>query len=198
MKTILFAVFDQMEMLDFAGPYEVFSAANAVSEEPLFRIGSASVDGQAVECVGGAKLLPDCSWADAPKSDLLIVPGGEGTKKMTLSIIEIALLSKIKERTQHIASVCSGARLLACLSLLDDREFATHYLVGEEVEEMALGSTYRSDRRYIAGESVSTSAGVSAGIDLALHLLEQFEGQKSRLAVEKYIGYQKKGDISKS
>jgi transcriptional regulator GlxA family with amidase domain len=194
MKTILFAVFDQMEMLDFAGPYEVFSAANAVSEEPQFRIGSASVDGQAVECVGGAKLLPDFSWADAPNSDLLIVPGGQGTKNLTMDLIGISLLVKMEERAQHIASVCSGARLLACLSLLDDLEFATHYLVGEEVEEMALGSTYRSDRRYIPGESVSTSAGISAGMDLALHLLEQMAGVEMRTAVERYIGYEKRSD----
>jgi len=195
MKTIVFFVFDDMELLDFAGPYEVFSAANAVLPEAHFQIVTASVQGEAVQCVGGVKLVPDRSLRDAPKADLLILPGGEGTKDLIMNFEAIAFLSKMEERSHRVASVCSGARLLACLTLLDNREFTTHYLVGAEVEEMALGSSYRSDRRYIVGDSVSTSAGVSAGMDLALHLLEQMEGLEMRKAVERYIGYKKKESL---
>lgn len=192
MKTIVFFVFDDMELLDFAGPYEVFSAANAVSTEPHYQIVTASVQGEAVQCVGGVKLVPDRSLRDAPQADLLILPGGEGTKDMIMSFEAIGFLVEMGERSHRVASVCSGARLLACLSLLDNREFATHYLVGAEVEEMALGSRYCPDRRYIVGDSLSTSAEVSTGIDLALHLLEQIEGVEKRKAVETYMGYEKR------
>ena len=179
-------------MLDYAGPYEVFAAANVLSGAERYRLLTASPDGAAVACVQGARVLADCAWRDLSEVDVMILPGGEGSRALVEQENRMQELTALAGQTEKIVSICSGARVLGTLGLLDGLPFATHYLVGAEVEAQTKGGRYMSDKRYVDAGLVCTSAAVTAGMDLALYLLEKMEGAELRQSVERYIGYEKR------
>jgi len=102
------------------------------------------------------------------------------------------MISGLVRRSERVASICSGARILARLGLLDGREFTTHHSVADAVWADTSGGNYRADLRYVDAGRVLTSAGVTAGIDLALHLVDQSLGSEKLEEVESYIEYKKK------
>lgn len=195
MMKMFFLVFPDMELLDFAGPYEVFSSANLCCDVPAFDLMVLSIDGSAVRTINGVQIGVDGRWAECPDPDVLVIPGGDGARILLDDSAALKEISDVIGRSERVASICSGARILAHFGLLDGRDFTTHRSVAEEVLAATGSGVYRNDLRYVDAGRVLTSAGVTAGIDLALHLVGQNLGRAKMEMVESYIEYKKDGRV---
>lgn len=169
-------LFDQVEVLDFAGPYEVFTTASrmqarATPQAPsLFEVACVSRDGATVQARAGLRTLPNHSFATAGPCELLLVPGGVVDQVMACT----ATLDWVRcqARTAHItASVCTGAFVLAASGLLTEGDVITHWEDVDDLRARFANLTVRTDRRWIDRGAIVTSAGISAGIDMSLHLV---------------------------
>ena len=170
-------LFDKVELLDFAGPYEVFSVTSELNDRKLFRVFTVSSDGNEIKTVNGLKVVPDYSFDSHPPIDVLIIPGGEGTKVEMNKPPILQWLQRNHENSQVIASVCSGALLLGKLGLLNHLESTTHHEAIGHLQEIAPQTTVNRQNRFISYGKVMTSAGISAGIDLSLHIVKKFYGE---------------------
>jgi transcriptional regulator GlxA family with amidase domain len=173
--------FDEVEVLDLSGPFEVFSVAARVARRtsggpPPFEVVTISRDGGPVRARGGLVLLPAHGLAGTPRLDLIIVPGGVVAAVERDPMITGWLRDRARE-AELVASVCTGAFVLAAAGLLEGCEVTTHW---EDLAELAAaypGLTVVPGQRWIDGGRVVTSAGISAGIDMALHLVARLEGR---------------------
>ncbi len=191
MYNVAIFVFDGVELLDFAGPYEVFSDASELFHGELFRVFTVARDTSAVSSVNGLRLLPDFGFDAHPPADVLVLPGGIGTKAEMKKKTVLAWIKKQHANTKITMSVCSGARLLGKAGLLDGVECTTHHEVIGDLKEIAPGAVISADKRLTESGRLYTSAGISAGIDLSLHLVEKLYG---KCAADKTRAYMEYGD----
>ena len=179
------ALYQGVEELDFAGPYEVLTAWARFSERDI-RVRTVA-GGALVECSHGLKVVPDVTWDAAGELDLLVMPGGNVTE-VEADTAFIARLRGFADTGTLMASVCNGAIIYATAGLLTGKRAATHWgsverlrgFDGVEVDESA---------RFVDEGMVVTSAGVSAGIDMALHLVARLESVEMAQRVRRYIQY---------
>jgi transcriptional regulator GlxA family with amidase domain len=180
-RTVAILAFDDMEVLDFAGPYEVFNVAGELGEGSPFSVFSVSLTGGPVVGRGGFTVLPTYSLEDAPPSDLLVVPGGAGTRAL---LGDERLMTWVRERAAEVElllSVCTGALVLARAGLLERRPATTHHSAYDELAAISPTTQVVRGQRFVrSAENVLTSAGVSAGVDLALHVVQLLTGQETR------------------
>jgi len=170
-RTVLILLFPDVEILDFCGPYEVFSAANEVASAPPFHVMSVGESLHPLRTRGGLTVIPHTTFGDAPPADLLVLPGGHGTHAALRSEATLAWIRTQATSAEVVLSVCTGARLLAALGLLDHRRATTHHSALENIAAMAPTAAFTGGVRFIDEGPVITAAGVSAGIDAALHLV---------------------------
>lgn len=190
MKQLGILIFDDVEVLDFAGPFEVFSVANQLSGYKLLEVHTFSQTILPIRARNGLQVLPDHSINSVPTLDYLVLPGGDGTKKVVQNG------SFIKEIKQQILSsewtmtVCSGSRILGKAGFLEQKPYCTHHEVYESIQKMVPSALPQPDLRYVqTNDRIWTAAGISAGIDLALHLTEVTFGKELALATAKYMEY---------
>ncbi|MCX7920473.1 MAG: DJ-1/PfpI family protein [Clostridia bacterium] len=181
-------LFNNVELLDFAGPYEVFTVTSELNDYKLFSVFTVSQNGKEIKSVNGLKILPDFSFCNHPNIDILIIPGGAGTKSEMLKEGVLEWIKENHNNSKITMSVCSGARLLGKLGLLDGLECTTHHEVMGHLREIAPKAIIKTDNRFIDNGKLSTSAGISAGIDLSLHITEKLYGvdiaNKTRMYME--------------
>ena len=179
-RTVLIVLFDGVQSLDVTGPLEVF--ANA----PGYHVTTASLDGQPVTTSSRLTIVPDASLRDlSGRTDLLIVPGGEGARRP-----DQALVRWIAAHARHaarVASVCTGTFLLAEAGLLHGRRVTTHWAYCAELAGQYPDLTVDPDPIFIVTGDLATSAGVTAGIDLALALVEEDLGRAVALAIARHL-----------
>jgi transcriptional regulator GlxA family with amidase domain len=179
---IAILVFDDVEALDLAGPYEVFTTANRVHQ----RQHPASPAPFAVRCVArttevvraraGLRLQPDSDFATCPQPDVLVVPGGAVDAPLACAAT-LAWIAQSHPRTHITASVCTGAFLLAAAGVLTQEPVTTHW---EDIADLRLQFPHldvRDDQRWIDNGRTVTSAGISAGMDMSLHLVSRLAGE---------------------
>jgi transcriptional regulator GlxA family with amidase domain len=191
MRSVLIVLFDRVQSLDVTGPLEVFNAANRWCAERVpavrgYAITTASLDGAAVRTTSGLGLLPDAALAavrDAP--DLLIVPGGAGARRRDPELV--GWLREHARAAARLASVCTGAFLLAEAGLLTGHRVTTHWERCDELAAQYPDVTVDPDPIFIKDGGLATSAGVTAGIDLALALVEDDLGRDAALAVARQL-----------
>ena len=176
-RTVVVVVFDRLQLLDLAGPVEVFSNANDLAGGEAYRVLLASPDGGRVRTTSGVEVGADLALADAPASfDTLVVVGGRGTRPLIGDGAFLAELRSLAGRARRITSVCSGSFLLAAAGLLDGYQATTHWgscdLLAEGWPEVEV----LPDQIYVHDRDRWTSAGVTAGIDLSLALVEADHG----------------------
>jgi transcriptional regulator GlxA family with amidase domain len=182
-------LFKDVELLDYAGPYEVFSVTSELNEHRLFKVFTISEDGAAVRSVNGLQALPDYSFVNHPPIDILVVPGGIGTRAAYKNDTVLDWIKGVSANAQIVMSVCSGARILGAVGLLDGQEAVTHHSVAGHLRETAQGAIVVDDKRYTDNGKVMTSGGISAGIDLALHIVTKLYGQEIANKTIKYMEY---------
>lgn len=180
-RTVAILAFDDMEVLDFAGPYEVFNVAGELGEGHPFRVFSVGLTGAPAVGRGGFTVLPTYALVDAPPSDLLVVPGGAGTRRLTR---DERLLGWVRDRAAEVElllSVCTGALVLGAAGLLERRAATTHHDAYDELAAVSPTTNVVRGQRFVrSSDTVLTSAGVSAGVDLALHAVQLLAGQETR------------------
>lgn len=181
--------FPDMEVLDFAGPFEVFSVANQLADYALMDIHVIGMDTSVVIAKNGLKILPDIAMQEISFLDFLIIPGGDGSKEVVNRTDVLDWIAMIAQGTRVVATVCSGARIVATLGFLQNKTFATHAEVYEDVIKIEPSATPIRDVRYVDHGWVMTSAGVAAGIDLSLHIVEKYFGQRLKEATATYMEY---------
>jgi transcriptional regulator GlxA family with amidase domain len=168
-------IYDQAEVLDFSGPFEVFSTAKRLAQKE-WDIFFVAQTGKVVTARGGFQVQPHYSFADHPQIDVLIVVGGVHNEALKENRV-IAWISQVAASAQKVVSVCTGAFLLAEAGLLDGLMVTTHW---EDID--TLRATYPklnvvSERRWVSQGKVITSAGISAGIDMSLFLVSVLASQ---------------------
>lgn len=189
-------LFDGVEVLDFAGPYEVFSRTRLTpgiesrrSEESApFRVFTVAAATGPVTATGGLRVLPDFDASAAPPIDVLVVPGGFGTRALLQDDGLLAWIRQVAASARRVTSVCTGALLLARAGLLAGRRATTHWgalaLLGE------LDPTTRVEPHpRVVDDGIVTSAGVSAGIDMALAIVEAMHGRAVADETARYMDY---------
>jgi len=189
-KTIGILLFDEVEVLDFAGPFEVFSVASELKEYTLFDVFTFSKIKQPINAVNGLSVNPKYSFEEIPEIDLLVIPGGNGTKKLIEDQQVLDKLSSIIESSVLTMTVCSGSRVLAKLGLLAEKPFCTHFDVYEAIAELAPTANPKKSLRYVqSDDELYSSGGISAGIDLSFHLLEKIAGREVVETTARYMEY---------
>ncbi|GAA3876215.1 DJ-1/PfpI family protein [Streptomyces lacrimifluminis] len=187
--TIGVYVFEDAEELDVVGPWEVLGfRAGHVAEFPVRLLAVGREEG-VVRCSKGLRLVVDRSLATAPALDLLVHPGGDGTRPLAKDRAHLDRVRELHRRGTVLASVCTGSLVLAATGLLEGRPATTH---GNHVERLAkIDGTVdvRADDRYVDDGDIVTSAGVSAGIDMALHLVGRLDSPEAAAQVRKGIQY---------
>lgn len=187
-------VFDEVEVLDFCGPFEVFSVTRLVEErrreEPSpYEVVLIAERAGVVMASGGLKVLPDHAIDDCPKLDVLVVPGGWGTRR---EVANERLLAWIAERAggvETLASVCTGSMLLGMAGLLEGKRATTHWKSLDWMREALPGVTVVEDEHVVEDGDVLTSAGIAAGIDLALRVVARHHGMAVARATARHMEY---------
>lgn len=192
-------IFDQVELLDVAGPFEVFSTTHFANEQSenkkesssssAFRVMLVAEKLDQILTIGGLRLSPDVSFGTCPKLDLLIVPGGWGTRKEVKNDNLVKWIASKSADTKITASVCTGSSLLGKAGLLDGCESTTHFQAFDFLRQSAPNTKIREDVLFTLTEPVFTSAGVSAGIDLALCIVSHFLGTEVGMATARHMEY---------
>jgi transcriptional regulator GlxA family with amidase domain len=180
-------LFDGAEELDWAGPWEVLSAwARRWPDDGVTAFTVAESTDRPVACAKGLRVLADHTWADAPPVDVLLVPGGD-TRAVTADERVLARVRDLASADKLVTSVCTGAFVLQAAGLLEGRPATTHWGSIDGLRD--LGVDVRPDDRFVDAGAVVTAAGVSAGIDMALHLVARLHSRERAQEVRRYIQY---------
>lgn len=180
-------LFPDAEELDFVGPWEVFTMAKGV--QPDDRVVTIAETREPVRCAKGLRVVPDHSFDDAPGLDVVLVPGGQGTRREVSNRALIEWLRKAGAPCQWVTSVCTGALLLHEAGFARGKRVTTHWAFVEALR--ARGDVEVLERiRWVRDGNVVTSAGVSAGIDMALWLLGQIHGVTAARQVQRFMEYE--------
>jgi len=193
-------MFDGVEVLDFAGPFEVFSRTRLVpgvesrrsDASAPFRVFTVTRNGETVTATGDLQLRPRYSFQTSPPIDLLVVPGGYGTRALLRDRETLDWICTTAAKAKKVTSVCTGSLLLAQAGLLDGRRATTHWgaldLLQEISDAREADISIQHDLRFV-DDGIITSAGVSAGIDMALHVVEQVCGASVAAETAHYMDY---------
>ncbi len=184
-KKVAILVFEGMELLDFAGPGEVFADAGQGRAFDVFTVAASSTP---VKSQGFVTITPQFTFANCPKADILVVPGGS----MRIPLADAASLDWIRKASgdaEITLSVCTGALLLAKTGLLNGLEATTHHQSLAALETAAPKAKVRENRRFVDNGRIITSAGVSSGIDASLHIVSRLLGPEAATETAKVMEY---------
>lgn len=192
-RRVVFVAFDELTALDLTGPLEVFAVANALALDtwprraPPYVLVLASLDGRAIRAESGIRIQPEVALAGLSAIDTLVVPGGRGLREPDTLAAVSAWLRRRNRHIRRIASVCTGVYALAEAGLLDGLRATTHWRHADAFAQRYPRINVDSEAIHIQQDKVFTSAGISAGIDLALALVEQDLGADRALAVAREL-----------
>ena len=189
-------IFDEVEVLDFAGPFEVFSRTRLLkgaesrrsNDSAPFNPFTVSIDTKPLTATGGLKIIADYTFNNFPKIDILIVPGGYGTRTLLNNEILLKCIKAVSDKANITASVCTGSLLLAKAGLLEGKRATTHWGAIEALKSISKDIHVISDRR-VVNDEIITSAGVSSGIDMAFMIVENLYGEQVASDTSKYIEF---------
>ena len=192
---IAIVLFDDAEELDFVGPWEVFTMAGNVMDFqklPLEKphVFTVSETGGTVRCAKGMRVIADHSFADAPRADLILVPGGQGTRREASNPVMLDYIAEAAKTATWVTSVCTGSLLLTMAGLAKGKAVTTHWGYIPQLRERGENAVVRDDMRFVRDGNVVTSAGVSAGIDMALWLVGQIWSPDLARATQKGMEYE--------
>ncbi len=189
--TVGIVLFDDVEVLDFAGPFEVFAVAGNITEGgfKVVTVAERADTNKPIIARNGLKVVPDYALADAPHLDLLVVPGGQGTRREVSNPKLIGWIKRRAAEAQLTTSVCTGAFLLAETGILAGKTATTHWASVERMAQTYTMVHVRGDARFVDEGDIVTSAGVSAGIDMALYVVGRLKGAEIAAKTARHMEY---------
>ena len=193
-------IFDNVEVLDFAGPFEVFSRTRLTpgldsrrsDDTAPFTVLSVAERPAMIEATGGLHILPHYGFSDAPAIDLLVIPGGWGTRPLLEHAPVLEWIRDRASRATLVTSVCTGALLLARAGLLHQRRATTHWGALEQLARIDPTIVVQPNARFVDDGPI-TSAGISAGIDMSLAVVARLHGQAVAADTARYMDYGRAG-----
>lgn len=188
LRNLAILLFNDAEVLDFCGPYEVFSVASNQSSEPAFNVFTVS-ETSPVNARNGLSVNPDELLENCFQPELLLIPGGLGTRQEMHNEPLIAWIKTQAATAELVMSVCTGALLLGKAGLLKNQEATTHHVAYELLREIEPIATVHEDRRFVDNGKVITSAGIAAGIDMSLHVVQRLLGTEIAAATARHMEY---------
>ena len=194
-------IFDDVEVLDFAGPFEVFSRTRLVpgsdsrrdDASAPFRVFTVARTIKPVTATGGLVVVPHHGFVDHPTIDILVVPGGFGTRRLLEDVQTLDWIRAVARGARLVTSVCTGSLLLARAGLLVGRRCTTHHAVLDVLASLDPSLRVEYDRRVVS-DGIISAAGVAAGIDMAFHVVEMLHGSAVADETARYIEYPRHPD----
>ena len=189
MKTIAILLFNDVEVLDACGPFEVFATAKDVDGSALFHVVTVAESTGLIRSVGGLLLKPHHDLEHCPHIDVLLIPGGVGRKYEVGNTRVIDWIRARAARAELVVSVCTGAFLIAQAGLLDGLAATTHHSTFDEFVAQFPGTSVQRNVRYVDAGRVISAAGIAAGIDASLYALARLAGAQVAVATAERMEY---------
>jgi transcriptional regulator GlxA family with amidase domain len=193
-RTTGILLFDDAEVLDFAGPFEVFSVCGRRSQLDPFHVVTVSERGQTITARNGFVVTPTHSFSSCPALDIVVVPGGYGTRREMKNQVVLEWVAEHARTAEYLLSVCTGSLVLGSAGLLDGLHATTHHLAFAELRAAAPGAHVHEGVRIVDNGTVICSSGVSAGIDMSLHLVARLLGDDLARETARYMEYEGRWD----
>jgi transcriptional regulator GlxA family with amidase domain len=188
-RTVGILIFPEVEILDFCGPFEVFSSARSEAGEKVFNALTVAETDALVSCRGGLLVQPNVTFATAPTFDIILAPGGYGTDVQQENPVVLDWLRQQRTTAELTTRVCTGAFLLGAAGLLDGLRATRHWSTIDRLREFVPAATVLDDERVVDQGEIITSAGVSAGIDMALHVVRRLHGDAAAVNTARDMEY---------
>ncbi len=183
-------LFDDVEVLDFAGPFEVFSVTSRDNGTKPFEVSTISQEGQMITARNGLRVQPDYSFRTAPKFDILIIPGGYGAREREVhNDTLVNWIAAEMTRVQLMTSVCTGAFLLAKAKLLQGKKATTHWASLERLQQEFPEIKVQQGVKFVDEGNIITSGGISAGINMSFHVIKRLLGPEIARQTAKRMEY---------
>jgi transcriptional regulator GlxA family with amidase domain len=192
--TVGILIYDGVQVLDFAGPFDVFSTTRnkdkpALSDPSLFDVLLVSEYPRPVSALGGMKVTPHHTIHDCPALDILVVSGGLGEREEHGNHVLLHFIRSRAKKVKTLSSVCTGAIILGKAGLLDGRRATTHWMSIERMREMLPQVEVVENVRYVEDGNIITSAGISSGIDMSLRIVAIYHGEDTARATARELEY---------
>lgn len=188
-RNVAILVFDDVEILDFAGPFEVFAVADELGGHTQFHTFTVATKPGTVRARNGLKVVPDFTLENCPPPHVIVVPGGVGCRAL-MRMPSLHEWLRLKSRTAEVVmSVCTGSFVLAAAALLNGLRVTTHHACFAELREFAPQLDLVEAARFTDNGRVLTAAGISAGIDCSLHVVRRLLGSAAAEATARYMEY---------
>jgi transcriptional regulator GlxA family with amidase domain len=183
-------IFDDVEVLDFAGPFEVFNIAGDVIDPTPFNTYTVAVSAEPVKARGLLSINPHFTIDNCPPPDVLLIPGGVGTRPLLKDPLVLEWLKAQSEKVELLLSVCTGALVLGQAGLLAGLSATTHHTTFDLLRELSPTTNVIENQRFVDNGRIITAGGVSAGIDMALYVARKFLGEAQVDLIIKEMEYQ--------
>lgn len=183
-------LFNGVVELDWAGPWEVLASWSRLQPDDGITVRTVARSSEPITCAKGLRVLPDFSWEQAPRPDVLVYPGGVGARRELKDAHTLDRVRTLAASGTLMTSVCSGALVYAAAGLLEQRAATTHWGAVDELAALSDTIEIRADDRFVDSGQVITSAGVSAGIDMALHLVARLHSHERARQVRRHMQYE--------
>lgn len=193
MRKVAIFIFDEVEVLDFCGPFEVFAVTGARAEGNPFDVFTVAETTAPISARNGLSVNPKYSFADCPQADILIVPGGYGTRPLMNHQPVLDWIKSQATNAELVMSVCTGALLLGKAGLLEGLAATTHWAAMDLLRTAAPNATVQPELRFVDNGKILLSAGISAGIDLSFHIVERLLGREVAEETARWMEYDWKG-----
>lgn len=193
-KVVGIFIFDDVEVLDFCGPFEVLSVTRLDEDKRAetispFDVKLISATKDVVITKGNMKIVPDFDFETCPKLDILVIPGGSGTRKLMYDEKVLDFVRKKAKEVELLTSVCTGSLILANAKLLEGLNATTHWKSLQRMEDEFPNIKVSKDKHYVEDKNIISSAGISAGIDMALYIVKKYFGEELSRATAKHMEY---------
>ncbi|MGH7495014.1 MAG: DJ-1/PfpI family protein [bacterium] len=188
-RNVAIFIFNEVEVLDFCGPFEVFSVAGRRQNLEPFNVYTVAETSSAILARNALSVNPKYTFADCPTPEVLVVPGGYGTRREMKNPEVLKWVKSCVEKAELILSICTGALILGKTGLLDGLVATTHHRAIEELRQSAPRTRIDTSRRFIDNGKVIVAAGVAAGIDASFHVVARLLGKEQALETATYIEY---------
>ncbi|MGY8996772.1 MAG: DJ-1/PfpI family protein [Alphaproteobacteria bacterium] len=189
-RTAAIYIFGGVEPLDCVGPFEAFISTETTDGEPLFETGMVGETMAPVSGVGGLVITPRWSFETMPEVDVLIIPGGSGTRALAEQPDIADWIAQQNDKVEMMLSVCTGAQLLAAAGLLKDLKATTHWNTYDWLRRIEPSVDILEGARWADNGRIICSSGVSAGIDMTLHVIERLYGEETATRAARYMEYE--------
>lgn len=186
-RAVAIVVFDEVEVLDFCGPFEIFSVTGARSGMKPFAVHTVAEELRPITTRGGLRIIPDQSFETSTGADIILVPGGLGTRREMNNPKMLQWVKDNATNAELVLSVCTGALVLGKAGLLEGLTATTHHLALEELRAVSPLINIDASKRFIDNGRVIVAAGISAGMDMTLHIVSRLLGEEQAAETARYM-----------